>query len=208
MPSSAVCISQNLTVNANGQLQMAPWSVPQNLADVMATSSADGNLVETQYAPGKLMISQQLSWTNNTPVPYTMLIRVIRRYKQWVTSNPNAIEFRDRWAWALNAPVPQPVTTGLYNGQSGSAEDLGTNDIAMPNAGLFYHWWGTGTTEEWVWEPVNVGDVFNFWYQCYVWTPPPWSDDANLNSPQFVANAGWSRIQLMGFPQQGALVAG
>jgi hypothetical protein len=208
MPSPAICLGQNLTVNSAGQLQMAPWSVPSLLNDVLCPTMGDGALVETQYAPGKLLVSQQLNWVNNTPVAYTIRIVVIRRYKQWVNSNPNAIEFRDRWNWAINGAVAEPVTTGLYNGQCGSAEDLGTNDLAMPNAGLFYHWWGTGSGEEWVWETVNPDDTFNFWYEAYVWTPPPWSDDGNLNSPQYVANLGFSRIQLWGFPQQGSLVTG
>jgi hypothetical protein len=217
VPSNSVCIGENLTVSESGLLQMAPWSTPQLLADVMALSSADGNLVETIFEPGNLMIDQQLTWINNTPVNYTVLIRVTRRYKQWIVSNPNAIEFRDRWNWAINAAVAEPTTSGLFNGQCGSAEDLGTNTVAMPNSGLFYHWWGTTSTDEWVYVPVNgteasantpAGDTFNFWYQVYVWTPPPWSDNGNLNSPQYVADAGWSRIQLIGFPQQGALVSG
>jgi hypothetical protein len=208
VPTSAVCIGQNLTINANGQLQMAPWSVPNLLFDVLAQSSGDGPIVETQYPPGKLLIEQQLTWTDNTPVGYGILIRVIRRWKQWVVSNPNAIEFNDRWTWAINAPADVPSTSGLYNGQCGSSGDLGTNTIAQPDPGVFYHWWGTGSADEWVWETLNVGDTINFWYRCYVWTPPPWSDNANMNNPQFVAAVGWTRIQIWGFPQQGALVPG
>jgi hypothetical protein len=217
VPTSQVCIGQNLTVNAQGQLQMAPWSVPQLLYDVIVPSIGDGTIGELTAAPGQLMMSQQLQWINSTPVDYTILIRVIRRWKQWVTSNPNAVEMNDRWAWQINGPVSPPTTVGLYNGLCGSAEDLGTNDVAMPNPGVFYHWWGTTTADEWVWENVQgtqdsvnapAGDTFNFWYQAYVWTPPPWSDNANLNSPEFAVSMGFSRVQLLGFPQQGSLVTG
>jgi hypothetical protein len=217
MPTAQVCIGQNLTVDSQGRLQMAPWSTPQLLYDVIAPSIGDGTIDETTASPGKLLVSQQLSWVNTTPVNYGLLIRVIRRYKQWVTSNPNAIEFNDRWTWQINSPVSPPTTEGIYNGLSGSAGDVGTNSIAMPNPGVFYHWWGTTTADEWVWEPVNgtqqsvnapVGDTFNFWYQCYVWTPPPWSNNANLNSPQHAVSVGYTRIQLIGFPTQGPLVQG
>jgi hypothetical protein len=218
VPTSQVCIGQNLTVNSAGQLQMAPWSVPNVLYDVIVPSVGDGTINELQNAPGQQMMSQQLSWTNPWPVDCGILIRVVRRYKQWVTSNPNAIEFNDRWTWQINGPTQQPTTVGLYNGLCGSAEDVGTNDVAMPNPGVFYHWWGTTTTDEWVWETVQgtqdsvnapgSGDTFNFWYQAYVWTPPPWSDNANLNSPEFAVSMGYSRVQLIAFPQQGALVKG
>ena len=208
MPLSSVCIGQQLAVNGDQQLQLAPWSVPSLIADVKALSGGDGKLVETIYLPGKKLMDQKLTWANATPVTYTVLIRVIRRYKAWIVSNPNAIQFRDRWNWAVNADAPEPIVTGLYNGQCGSAGDVGTNTVAAPNPGLFHHWMGTTTADEWVWEPVNVGDQFNFWYQAYVWTPPPWSNNANKNSPQHNAQAGWTRIQLWGFPQQGSLVTG
>jgi hypothetical protein len=45
-------------------------------------------------------------------------------------------------------------------------------------------------------------------YRCYVWTPPPWSDNANKNSPKHEAAARWARIQMIAFPQQGRLVTG
>lgn len=208
MPTSIVAIGQNLTVSDGGALRMAPCSVPSPLADVIALSAGDGTLVETITEPGKLMINQQLSWVNTTPVNYTVLIRVVRRYKQWLVSNPNAIQFRDRWSWAIDAPVTEPVVSGLYNGQSGGAGDVGTNTVAEPNPGLFRYWWGTTMTDEWVFEPINVGSTFNFWYQAYVWTPPPWSDNANKNSPQHNASMGWSRIQLIGYPNQGSLITG
>jgi len=203
-----VAIGQNLTVNDAGALQMAPWSVPSLLADVIANSGGDGTLVETVTQPGKLLVDQQLAWVNNTPVDYTVLIRVVRRWKTWITSNPNAVQFRDRWSWAINYAAAEPVTTGVFNGQVGGAADLGTNTVSEPNPGLFYYWHGTTAGDEWIYEPVTPGDQLNFWYRTYVWTPPPWSNNANKNSPQCSAFAGFSRIQLIGFPNQGTLVTG
>jgi len=187
---------------------MAPWSVPRLVADVMLQSTGDGDLVETQYLPGKRLMSQQLSYRNDTPVNMTMLIRVTRRWKRWIVSNPNAIQFRDRWSWAIDSPAVEPTTGGIFNSQCGSAGDLGTDSVAEPNPGLFHHWWGSNSADEWPWLPLNTGQTFNFWYEMYVWTPPPWSDNANKNNPQCVTEAGWSRVQLIAFPQQGALVFG
>jgi hypothetical protein len=41
-----------------------------------------------------------------------------------------------------------------------------------------------------------------------VWTPPPWSSNANKNAPEHQAAANYTRIQLLAFPQQGDVVVG
>lgn len=208
MPSTNVCVAENLLVTKGGELQLAPWSVPRLVQDVMATSGGDGDIGATTYPPGKKLMDQRLEWKNDTPVTHTILIRCVRRYKRWIVSNPNALQFRDRWSWSVNGEPEEPSTVGTYNSQCGSAEDVGTDSVAQPNPGKFWHWWGSNTSDEWVWLPVKPGDTIKVWYQMYVWTPPPFSDNANKNKPQHVAEAGWSRIQMIAFPQQGELVRG
>lgn len=208
MTTTRVVVGENLVVNDDGELEMAPWSIPMLVHDVMVPSTGDGDLVETIYAPGKLLMDQQLTWRNDTPVDVTMLIRVTRRYKRWIVSNPNAIQFRDRWSWAIDAPAENPLTGGIVNSQCGSSADIGTNTVAEPNPGKFWHWWGTNTEDEWVWLTVRQGQTVNFWYKCFVWTPPPFANNANKNQPQHVAEAGWTRVQMIAYPQQGALVYG
>jgi len=56
--------------------------------------------------------------------------------------------------------------------------------------------------------PLAPGQRLNVHYRTYVWTPPPWSDNANKNSPQHQAAARYSRVQLQAFPTQGSLVVG
>lgn len=205
--TQAVCVSENLLVADDGTLRMAPWSVPRNAVDVLATSGADGTLLETASLPGKLLIDKQISWVNDSPVDHMVCIRVTRRWKRWIVSNPNAIQFRDRWAWGIDTEPSVPVVSGIFNSQTGSAEDVGTNTVAEPNPGKFWHWWGTNTSEEWVGE-VKPDSQLKVWYRAYVWTPPPFSDNANKNSPQHEAEAGFTRLQLVVFPQQGKLVSG
>lgn len=208
MTTTRVVVGENLVVNDDGELEMAPWSIPMLVHDVMIPSSGDGDLIETIYAPGKLLMDQQLTWRNDTPVDVTMLIRVTRRFKRWITSNPNAIQFRDRWSWAVDADAEDPLTGGIFNSQCGSAVDIGTNTVAEPNPGKFWHWWGTNTEDEWVWLTIRQGQTINTWYKCFVWTPPPFANNANKNQPQHVAEAGWARMQMIAYPQQGALVYG
>lgn len=215
MSTTAVCIGENLTIGDDGRLRMAAHSVPRNLVDVIARSGADTTaLLATTTLPGVLMIDRQVQWKNDSPVDHDIRIEVTRRWKRWITSNPNAVYFRDRWTWTITAKgdplvVPEiPVVSGIFNSNAGSASDTGTNTVAEPNPGIFYHWWGTNTGEEWLPLPVRPGETLTVWYRLYVWTPPPFSDNANKNAPTHQAEAGWSRIALMGFPDQGQLVTG
>jgi hypothetical protein len=175
---------------------------------VKAESGGDGKLAPTVTLPGKLLIDiPSFGWTNDAPVDVMVLIRVIRGHRSWIVSNPNAIQVRDRWTWAIDREPTAPLTTGVFNSQTGSAIDLGTNSVAEPNPGKQWVWSGSTCADEWV-GPVSPGQRINVRYRCYVWTPPPWSDNANKNNPQHEAAAGWSRVQLVVFPQQGKVVVG
>lgn len=218
MSAISVCIGENLTTTSDGRLQMAPWSVPRNVVDTIIRSGGDTpSMPETSVVPGRLLMDRQVAWKNDSPVDHDIRIEVTRRWKRWVVSNPNAIEFRDRWTWAIspagtaNADIvvpEEPVVTGTYNSQCGSGEDTGTNTVAEPLPGVFYHWWPTNTAEEWIGLPVKPGETLSIWYRMYVWTPPPFSNNANKNSPVHQVEAGWARLAIMGFPDQGQLVTG
>ena len=205
-----VCLDENLTTDGVGLPHLELWSVPRLVADVVAVSGGDGTLFPEQALPGKLLINQKVGWRNETPLDSMVLIRVTRASKSWVLSNPNAIQFRDRWTYVIDQDdltPSEPVTTGIYNSQVGSAIDVGTNSVAEPNPGVQWVWSDVNCSDEWV-GPVTPGDKLNVWYRCYVWTPPPFSDNGNKNSPIHKASAGWTRIQLIAFPGQGTVVTG
>jgi len=213
--SPRVCLAENLAVGPDGKLRLAPWSRPRNVADVVASSGGDTTkLLETITLPGRLLIDKQLQWTNDTPVRHDVRLEITRRWRRWITSNPNAIQFRDRWSSAITedgTTIPvmpeEPLTSDILNGQTGSASDIGTNSVAEPNPGKYWHWWGTNTTEEWL-GPLEPGDTLRVWYRQYVWTPPPFSDNANKNAPAHEAEAGYVRLTLIAHPQQGNTVVG
>ncbi|CPV56914.1 DUF7172 family protein [Mycobacteroides abscessus] len=203
-----VCIGENLTTDAAGQLRLQPWALVRPIVDIRALSGGDGSIIAPLIAlPGKLLIDQKASWRNDSPLPQMVLIRVTRGPRSWLTSNPNAIQFRDRWTTAIDADAAMPVTTGIYNSQCGSAWDLGTNSVAEPNPGRQWRWADANSMDEWV-GPIDPGATLNLWYRCYVWTPPPWSNNANKNQPQHEARANWTRIEMRAFPQQGNVVTG
>ncbi|ORA38125.1 DUF7172 family protein [Mycobacterium aquaticum] len=203
-----VCIGENLTTDDAGQLRLQPWAVPRLVADVRGNSGGDGKVYPTTALPGKLLIDIKAGWRNETPLEQQLLIRVVRGPRYWLTSNPNAIQFRDRWTYAMDAEPGPPITSGIFNGQTGSAIDLGTNSVAEPQPGQQWMWTDTNMVDEWVPYPIGPGQSFKAWYRCYVWTPPPWSDNANKNSPKHEAKANWARLQLIAFGQQGNVVTG
>ncbi|WP_409428371.1 hypothetical protein [Mycobacterium sp. SMC-11] len=204
MGTVPVCLSENLTTDPAGRLQLQPWSSVRLVADQIAESTGDtdgvtDNLPELSTLPGRLLIDKRMSWTNDAPIPQGMLVRVTRGPKEWIVSNPNAIQFRDRWTTAVDkTPVP-PITTSIFNSQCGSSLDVATNWVAEPNPGVQYMWTDASTADEWV-DPVPPGATFELWYRLYVWTPPPWSNNANLNNPQHAAAAHWTRLQLIAHP--------
>lgn len=202
-----VCTDEHIGIDDAGLLRLEPWSVPRLVYDVKAESTGDGKLTAQVSLPGKLLIEQRGQWTNHAPVEVMMLVRVTRSFRSWVTSNPNAVQFRDRWSTAIDRQPSEPVTTGILNSQAGSAIDLGTNSVAEPNPGQEWIWTPTHSADEWV-GPVEPEQTFRIWYRCYVWTPPPWSDNANKNKPVHEVGARWTRIQLIAFPAPGRLVIG
>jgi len=205
-----VCIDENLGVDSQGRLSLQPWSVPRLVADEIVNSNdGDGNIVKPlTHPPGKLLMDLKVSWTSDAPIDQQMLIRVQRGPRYWLTSNPNAIQFRDGWRFRINGEPTVPVMTSNINSQCGGAIDIGTNTVAEPSPGRGWFWTDTALEDEWVPRLLGPGETITVWYRCYVWTPPPFSDNANKNSPQHVAKASYARVSLMTFPQQGNLVVG
>jgi len=210
-----VCMGENLTTDENGQPMLAPWAVPRLVADYKALSGGDlpapGANIAITTLPGRQLIDlPKVRWRNDTPLDQEVIIRVTRASKSWTTANPNAVQFRDRWSFVIGdglTPPAEPIVTGIYNSQCGSAVDFGTNTIAEPNIGKQWMWHPVNMMDEWV-GPVPPGDTLEVHYRCYVWTPPPYSDNANVGNPAYSFAAGWARVSLIAIPQQGTVVAG
>lgn len=196
-----VCISPALTTDAQKRLMMQPYAVPRVPAgcDVVAKSGGDGKVYPLIELPGKLLIDQQVSWYNDTPLDHQVRIIVTRGWRSWVVSNPNAIQIRDRWESAIDDVPPMPVSLDNINSQTGSSIDLSTNTVSEPKPGRHWVWNDAGMEEEWI-GPLEPGQTINVWYQAYVWTPYPWADNANRNSPQHSVKANYTRLTLMVFP--------
>lgn len=201
-----VCVSRNLSITA-GVLGIEPFSVPVVALDATYNSTGDGTYTVPQTVlPGRKMIDSTVqSWTNSTPLDVNMLVRIQRARRDWWTSNPNAVQIRDRYTYTINGDTPRvPDTSSTYHGQSGSAGDVGTDSAALPYQALWYEYEDGTLLEDWI--TVPAGATFKIWYQAYMWTPPPWSNNANAGAPSQSLNIYNTRIVLMAFPTQDTLV--
>lgn len=199
-----VCISRNFDI-VGGDLSVAPWSVPRHVVDVTQASTGDGTLTQQTTLPGKLMIDRSVSWVSDSPLPTKILARIQRGPRAFLTSNPNLVQFRDRYTTAIDETPRVPDTSNTYLGAYGGGVDRITNSVGVPYTGRHWFYEDPGITEDWF-GPVPAGSTFNLRYRCYVWTPPPWSNNANNNSPQHSATATNVRIQLIAFPTQDTVV--
>lgn len=201
-----VCVSRNLSITA-GVLGLESWSVPRLVLDATYNSTGDGAFT-TPYTtlPGRLMIDSGVqSWANTTPLDANVLLRIQRARRDWWTSNPNAIQIRDRYTYTLNGDTPRaPDTSSTYHGQSGSSGDVGADSGATPYAAVFYEYEDGTMLEDWI--KVPPGETLKIWYRAYMWTPPPWSNNANNNAPTHGVNIYNTRIVMMAFPTQDTAV--
>lgn len=203
-----VCVTRHTGIT-DGQLSLEPWSAPRIVYEALYPSGADGDVTQTTTLPGKLMIDTGIvSWTNGSPLDAMIRVWIDRGARQWTTSNPNVIQIRDRLTYAIGGQNPAvPDTTSVYTGQSGGGLDCGANAAATPYVGIYSEMEDPQVHEEWL-GPIPPGDVLRVWYRCYLWTPPPWSSNANAGSPRHTAYVNSMFLRLMAFPTQDESVAG
>lgn len=196
-----VCVSRNLKI-ASGALGIEKWSTVRHVADQTFVSVGDGAFSNITTLPGKLMIDGAVSWTSDSPLDTLVLMRVQRARRDWLVSQPNAVQIRDRWTYTLDGTTPAvPNTSTLLQSQVGGAMDYSTNTTGTPMQGRYWQFLDPQLTEDWI-GPVPPGATLRVRYRAYLWTPPPWSNNANNNSPVHEAYIRDTRIQLLAFPTQ------
>lgn len=194
-----VCVDRNLKITG-AALGIERWSVPRPVQEVSATSTGDGTIstagLTTQ--PGRLMIDASISWTSDSPLPALMRLQVIRRYRTIITSNPNAIQIWDSWNWKVDGTPTVPDSYGLVNSFDTCAMDVGTDNVSQPYAGKLFQDYPATSSEEWY--ELPAGSTLAVRYRAYVWTPPPFSNNANANAPQHEAYSRGVKLRLWAYP--------
>jgi hypothetical protein len=197
-----VCVSQHFGIDG-GVLSIESWTIPRIVHDQTYNSTGDGTYGQQTTLPGKLMIdSSVITWTNSSPLNAMVLLRLQRAYRNWLVSSPNYVQIRDRYTYTIGGATPRtPDTSSTYHGHSGGGIDVGVNYNGATIAGTYREWEDPTMAEDWL-GPVPPGEDLKVWYRCYLWTPPPWSNNANAGSPTYDASVRSTRIQLIAFPTQ------
>ncbi len=202
-----VCVSKNLKITGGGAtLGLEKWAAPRMVAQVSATSVGDGTISSSGLTtqPGRLMIDTSISWASDSPLPALMRLQVIRPYRTLISSNPNAVEIWEAWNYRING-TPAVPTYDLVNSLCTMAPDLGTDVSTQPFKGVVYQDYPAGSSEELI--ELPAGSTLNVRYVVYVWTPPPWSNNASANAPVHEAYSRGVKLRLWAFPTLDAGVA-
>lgn len=194
-----VCVDQNLSITG-GQLGIEPWASPRVVAQTTQTSTGDGAITGSGLTtqPGRLMVDAQVSWTSDSPLPAQMRLQVIRPYRTLIISNPNIVEIWDSWNLAIDKAAVVPTTYSLINSFCRSGMDHSVNTSGTPRYARIHQDYPTTATEHW--EELPAGSTLNVHYRAYVWTPPPWSNNASAGSPLHEAYARGVTLRLWAFP--------
>ncbi|MCM6777943.1 hypothetical protein NDR87_31405 [Nocardia sp. CDC159] len=194
-----VCVARDLSTDA-GQLGLEPWSAPRMVSQVSASSTGDGAITGAGLTtqPGRLMINAQISWVSDSPLPSMMRLQVIRSYRTIVCSNPNAVQIWDSWNYGIDRAARVPDAYNLVNSLCTLGIDIGTDNVAQPVYGRVHQDYPVTASEEWY--ELPAGSTLNVHYRCYVWTPPPWSNNASANNPLHEAHSRGVKLRLWAFP--------
>lgn len=175
-----VCVSQNFSIDGNGDLGVEPWAVTQ-LVDARWTSNGINGAHHMppfggwQSLPGYKIFDYQLVVTNTAPIDRTYVVRFTRPgFYAWIGS-PNVIQMRDKWLLDTG-PNPMPYTqdtSNVFNGMSTVGQDVGTNRNNAPNVGAVRGDKPGAGAEDTI--LVKAGNKLAVSWTGYVWTPPPWS---------------------------------
>lgn len=194
-----VCLDRNHAI-IGGKLALAPWSRPRLVAQVSASSSADGAISSAGLTtqPGRQLINATIGWTNTGPLTALVQLLVIRPYRTIITSNPNVVEMWDRWTTAVNKTPAEPNSYALVNSLLTLGPDVGTDNAAQPYYARIHQDYPATCSEEWF--ELASGDTLNVWFRTYVWTPMPWSNNASANNPLHEAHARGVKLRLLAYP--------
>lgn len=194
-----VCVDRNMAI-IGGKLGLAPWSRPRMVGQVVANSAADGAISSAglQNQPGRLLINATIAWTNDSPLTALVQLQVIRAYRTLISSNPNVVEMWDRWSTGIDKLPPAPDSYALVNSLLTLGPDVGTDNNAQPYYQRIHQDYPASCGEEWF--ELAPGSTLNVWFRTYVWTPPPWSNNASANNPLHEAWARSVKLRLWAYP--------
>lgn len=142
--------------------------------------------------PGKRISYAAVLVMNEYDTPLTVMVRAQRPAMNVIVSNPNAAQIRSKWSYKItDGPLADPWDASNYPDPSqdfdlqvGVSLDAGASSGGVPVRGVISRIFPAAYVEDIVPAKVLPGQYLYVWFATYLWTPPPWSDNSNNNSPQ------------------------
>lgn len=173
-----VCVSEDFTVDGAGQLSIAAHTRMSHVSTLSAAPVSRRKTWSEIALPGDRMWFLQSQVVNTSPVDRPVMFRLNRPYVFLSPAQPNAIQLRDKWETEVGASPIAPAVdvTESYNGVWTASVDSGPPG-GSPQRGRTFPYWPGVMVAETVMVPAGESAVLS--WAGYVWTPPPWSNNAN-----------------------------
>lgn len=200
MADRVVCVGDNLDVNADGALTIAPWAGVQSLGAYSTAAASTDNGVSTSL-PGRLMVSGSLLVRNDSPSDRDVLTLWSRPWVRLRVAQPNAVQVRMMWTHTVRPSVPPeviPNPSNEYDAAFTASVDVGTDGIGIPKFGHLTREYPGGLARHV--EHVPAGQWMRVCWSVYGWNPPPYANNAAANNPLVVRVAGGYTVQAFALP--------
>lgn len=204
---SEVCVSDAFTVT-DGALGLAAWTgAVIESREIEEISYEWPGMTGITSLPGEALWDHTVIGTNTAGVARLAVFRLQRPYSTMLeVPQPNAMQMRDAWAYRVGPNVTAPNVSVVedYNGAWTASADSGTFSDGTTRKGRLYLYFPGSMVDVQV--RVPAGEQVALRWRGYIWTPPPWSNNADNGNGQGKYIVGYTLRTLMWLPvDEGAL---
>ena len=198
-----VCVSPMFDVAAGGGLGLVATAGVQIAGQHQWEGDDDWSSDPLTVLPGMELWDDAFELTNTADHDRYVMLRIQRPYYIAMrVPQPNALQVRDGWECRVGEDPPEPTVdvTRHYRGIWTASLDLGTTSASggTPHAGKIEQYSPSFRVDEIV--HVPAGETIIFRWAAWVWTPPPWSDNANDGHPLWDIEWGDRMVTAMWIP--------
>lgn len=198
---SEVCVSDAFTV-VDGALGLAAWTgavIALREQEQISYEWPDWSGITS--LPGEPLWDHEIVAVNDAPSARLAVFRLQRPYStMFEVPQPNAMQMRDGWAYRVGPGVTAPPVSVVedYNGAWTASADSGTFSDGTTRKGRLIRYFPGSMVDVQV--HVPAGETVALRWAGWVWTPPPWSNNADDGNGRGKYVIGYTLRTLMWLP--------
>lgn len=200
MANRRICIGPNLGTDSDGALMLSDTAYVTPVWNYVSTGPGRMTDFGTTL-PGQEMESGSHEVTNDADVARPLMVVWSRPPVYLRVAQPNAVQVRMKATVESGSRLPPestPNPSASYDAAFTAGTDVDTDDEGTPVFGHYTRAWPGGCYR--TVEIIDPGDKARFSWSTYVWSPPPWSNNASDNNPLQVASVGSHTVWAAFFP--------